>query len=236
LRDYFNIASVETSGWKFAGEISTNGHTVLLTVSTPLRKDRKKGTNPTIDLSQRDSRNIWGLIFGEHNLVAATNGEGQVIRYSKRCFYQNSQIYKTNRKIMRWKNNTRYGENATTHQVESRIPTKRVVSSPAFLDRVEYISQCSDRMFKFFLFEKPFRKLHRSICAHRTLCEIAQMFVRDNQPVSIAVGYTENEGKYIRGRRAHFVAMLERHSTVTVHFIDDYRTRDLCHTCHHFLV
>jgi hypothetical protein len=169
-RDYFNIANVETSGWKFAGEISTNGHEVLVTVSRPLRKDRKKETSHTIDLSQCDSGNIWGLIFEEHDLVTATNGERQVIRYSKRRFYQNSLIYKTNRKIRKWKNNTRYDENATIQQVESRIPTERVVSSAAFLDRVEYISQCSDRIFKFFLFEKPFRKLHRS----QSICDLAQ--------------------------------------------------------------
>jgi RNase H-fold protein (predicted Holliday junction resolvase) len=117
-----------------------------------------------------------------------------------------------------------------------------VTSSAAFLERVEYISQCSDRLFDFCIREKPLRKLSkkRFMGKQRTLREMSKEFVCDEEPVLIILGdYAKHANaagiRTLRAPVIKFAAVLQSMPTITVVFYDEYRTSKLCHNCHHVL-
>jgi hypothetical protein len=76
-RGYFDIKSVESSGWKFAGEIITDGKPVSITLSKAAEPSHPScGTDnaPEENNIEYDKCNVWGIDSGQRDIITAVNG------------------------------------------------------------------------------------------------------------------------------------------------------------------
>ena len=232
--EYFHINKFETVNRKFAGEISTDGKGVSITLRKP-KQESSTFTNHhnhdyEYDFDEIDSENWYGMDPGCTNMFVAVNGNGYKLSCTSREFYEDAKYIPSNKKLKVWQDKDAY-----VTETNKTIPSKKTTSLTALegyirymLSRLTYMlswykaKRVRNLTFKRFVFSQ--KKLNDLVCPFSNNSKIVvgmgDWSVKDNGIIK----------KNVQGPVNRFRKRLKQVCKVVT--IDEFRTSALHYLCH----
>ena len=226
-RRIFNVESFETSNRKFAGEITTDGHAVSITMRRP--KSEAAAPRPIV---LAEFGEVLGLDPGRTDLFTTCNLDGEHKHHSTKQFRHAATFKASLKTIEGWMD-----RNPLAKQVNAELPTRKTSYLEVLKRHVLYVLPVLDSMLAWHM-DKPFRKLklRRYIASKKTLRAICnELTAKAGRETLIGFGDWSNcdSGGIIKGSPAGPVKKLESElrKRCRVVYVDEFRTSKVHHTC-----